>query len=99
MSRDQPYIAKELSWLSFNERVLHSWHVIKDRSVTLNSIERDDVSDKDFREYYDIDENEFSLILIGYDQGEKVRQSKVDLQFLFSKIDQMPMRLQEMRQK
>ncbi len=82
----------------FDERKLQTWHVIKNNSVTLDLIEKNDADDQDFREAYNISENEFSLILIGYDQGEKLRQSKVDINYIFSKIDQMPMRLQEMGQ-
>jgi hypothetical protein len=37
------------------------------------------------------------VILIGYDQGEKLRQDTVDLERLFAEIDQMPMRVREMR--
>jgi hypothetical protein len=42
----------------------------------------------------------FTVILIGKDGGEKIRQgSSVDLKEIFAIIDAMPMRQQEMRER
>ena len=49
---------------------------------------------------YKIMPDKFTFVLIGKDGGEKFRSSKtVDLQRLFSLIDGMPMRKDEMRQR
>ncbi|WP_299879745.1 DUF4174 domain-containing protein [uncultured Cocleimonas sp.] len=81
----------------FEERKLHTWHVIAKDSVRLDSKISSDVSNLGFREMYKVSVNEFRLLLIGYDQGEKLRQKKVNIDYLFSEIDQMPMRIQEMQ--
>lgn len=81
----------------FEERKLHSWHVVADNNVMLNSAEKNDVNNQDFRDAYEIDKNEFQLLLIGFDQGEKLRQQSVNIDFIFSEIDQMPMRMQEIQ--
>lgn len=50
-----------------------------------------------FKEFQ-IDNNEFTFILIGLDGGEKMRNSGiVSNEKLFSKIDRMPMRRAEIR--
>ena len=81
----------------FKERRLQSWHVIANDSVKLDSVTRGDILTQDFRDRYNVDTNEFRLLLIGYDQGEKLRLKKVSIDYLFSQIDQMPMRVQEMQ--
>ncbi len=43
--------------------------------------------------------NPNQTILIGKDGGVKERLTAIDLKYLFSKIDAMPMRIQEMRDK
>jgi hypothetical protein len=49
---------------------------------------------------YKIQTDKFTFLLIGKDGGEKFRSSKtVDLQRLFSLIDGMPMRQDEMRRR
>ncbi len=83
----------------FEDRKLHAWHVIANEKVMLDSLVRDDIKNQGFRETYDVNKNEFRLLLIGYDQGEKLRQKKVNIDYLFSEIDQMPMRMQEMEEK
>lgn len=80
------------------ERNLQSWHVIADSKVLLNTTVRDDVNNQEFRDQYAVKNNEFRLILIGYDQGEKLRLEKVNLNTVFSTIDKMPMRIQELQQ-
>ena len=81
----------------FEERKLHSWHVVADNKVMLNSVVKNDVNNQDFRDAYEIDKNEFQLLLIGFDQGEKLGQQSVNIDFIFSEIDQMPMRMQEIQ--
>lgn len=50
------------------------------------------------RSKYQLTDNQFSVILIGKDGTEKLRQSEVlDAEKLFAVIDAMPMRKQEMR--
>ena len=81
----------------FEERKLHTWYVIANDSVRLDTTVRGDITNQDFRDTYDVSENEFSLLLIGYDQGEKLRQKQVNIDYLFAEIDQMPMRIQEIQ--
>lgn len=52
------------------------------------------------RQKYQIPEDQFSVILIGKDGTEKLRQKEVlDTEKLYSIIDSMPMRRREMRQR
>ncbi|MEB8431577.1 DUF4174 domain-containing protein [Cocleimonas sp. KMM 6892] len=85
----------------FEERKLHSWHVIGNDPVKLDNTVHagitNGISSQDFRKTYNVSKNEFRVLLIGYDQGEKLRQEKVNIDYLFSEIDQMPMRIQEMQ--
>jgi len=47
---------------------------------------------------YKIPKNQFTIILIGLDGGEKLRQTKpLDTTTLFAIIDGMPMRRQELK--
>ena len=78
------------------ERYLHTWHVVADDKVKLGSAIRDDVNNKDFRAYYSVTKDQFRLLLIGYDQGEKLRLQQANIDSIFSAIDQMPMRIQEL---
>lgn len=79
------------------ERNLQTWHVIADSKILLNSVVRTDVNNKDFRDVYKVKKNEFRILLLGYDQGEKLRLENTNLNRIFSVIDQMPMRIQEMQ--
>ncbi len=81
----------------FEERKLHTWHVIANDSVRLDSTVKDDVTNQGFRDSFNVSRNEFRLLLIGYDQGVKLRQKQVNIDYLFAEIDQMPMRIQEMQ--
>ncbi len=50
------------------------------------------------RERYNPDQGRLTLVLIGKDGGEKARQvGSYDLEALFRRIDEMPMRKREMR--
>jgi len=81
----------------FNERNLHTWHVIAEKKVKLSTNQTTHFSNQEARDHFQVNIDQFRIILIGYDQGEKLRQTNVDIDFLFSKIDQMPMRIQEMQ--
>ncbi len=82
---------------ALNDRRLQVWHLVPDQPVKLGEVEYDELSVEDFQTEYAVSADEFSVILIGYDQGEKLRQDKVDLDRLFAEIDQMPMRVREMQ--
>lgn len=52
------------------------------------------------RKHYEVSEQQFSVILIGKDGSEKLRQNEVlSAEKLFAVIDSMPMRRQEMRRR
>jgi hypothetical protein len=82
----------------FKDRRLHVWHVISGQKVKLDQEIRADLNDSDFQGAFDVRNTEFKVILVGYDLQEKLRQDKVQIDYLFSKIDQMPMRIQEMQE-
>lgn len=51
----------------------------------------------DLKKAYKIDEHQAVFILVGKDGGEKERLvGNLDLQYFFTKIDMMPMRIEEM---
>ncbi len=83
----------------FNERNIQSWHVIANDKVLLKDISREELKAKNFRTTYSVNNEEFRLILIGLDRGEKLRQQIVNLDEIFAKIDQMPMRIRELQPK
>ncbi|MGB1255212.1 MAG: DUF4174 domain-containing protein [Thiolinea sp.] len=96
----QAFIAAQQRQLSgFEDRRLQVWHLIAGQPVILGEDEKHNgVSVEDFQTVYAIAADEFRVILIGYDQGEKLRQDTVDVERIFAAIDQMPMRVQEMQQ-
>ena len=56
------------------------------------------IKDDRFFKKYKIPKNQFTIILIGLDGGEKLRQTKpLDTTTLFAIIDGMPMRRQELK--
>ena len=81
----------------FTERKLHVWHVVEGQAVKLENTPQQSPIANDFRKKYAVIPTEFKLILVGYDQQEKLRQNRLQLDDLFAEIDQMPMRLQEMQ--
>ncbi|MGK0272558.1 MAG: hypothetical protein ACI88H_003230 [Cocleimonas sp.] len=83
----------------FNERNIQSWHVIADDKVLLKDISREELKANNFRTTYSVNNEEFRLILIGLDGGEKFRQQIVNLDEIFAEIDQMPMRIRELQSK
>jgi len=87
----------KLNKFEIDDRNLQTWHVIKNDKVRLDSKFINSFSNKDIREAFKVKPNEFKIILIGYDQGEKLRLTYADLDYIFAKVDQMPMRIQEMQ--
>ncbi|MGV6850637.1 MAG: CIA30 family protein, partial [bacterium] len=69
---------------------------VQNQPVTLNNQERANLNSQQFQQYFSVKPDDFQVILIGYDQGEKLRQSEIDVDRLFAEIDQMPIRQQEM---
>lgn len=52
------------------------------------------------RERFNVEKGDYTFILVGKDGGEKLRKNKyVPISELFSLIDSMPMRQEEMRKK
>jgi hypothetical protein len=52
------------------------------------------------RDKYDVSPRKFTVILIGKDGGEKLRQvGRIDFKEIFGRIDAMPMRQSEMRER
>ena len=80
------------------ERKLHIWHVVEDTEVRLGNTLINNFTNQEIRQTFAVNKDEFRMILIAYDQGEKLRLSQTNLSYIFSKIDQMPMRIQEMQQ-
>ena len=56
------------------------------------------ISDRDLRVEYLTGADEFAVVLIGRDGGEKLRRaSPISAEELFATIDEMPMRRRELR--
>lgn len=83
---------------------------LKEREVTVVEVVKDSVfvdgklaiemDAKALRKEFDTTIIEFTVLLIGKDGGEKVRRDEaITMDELFSTIDAMPMRQQEMRQR
>lgn len=71
---------------------------ISQKEIKLDGVTQNTLQIKNWRKRYKIKRNEFTLILIGLDGGEKMRSSTViSMNQLFGKIDQMPMRRAEIR--
>jgi len=83
------------SVFEIKDRKLHTWHVIKNKQVRLNTKIINEFTNTEIRSTYGVELDEFRVILIGYDQGEKLRQTRSDISDIFYNIDQMPMRIQE----
>lgn len=82
------------------DRNLQVWHLVAGQPIQLDmDVLQTKLAVSDFQAAYNVADDEFRVILIGYDQGEKLRQDSVDIERIFAEIDQMPMRIQEMRRK
>lgn len=80
-----------------DDRNLHIWHVIKNNDVMLAKTLIDDFTNQEIRDTFKVEADEFRIILIGYDQEEKLRLKYSDFENIFFTIDQMPMRIQEIQ--
>ncbi len=80
-----------------DDRNLHIWHVIKNNDVMLAKTLIDDFTNQEIRDTFKVEADEFRIILIGYDQEEKLRLEYSDFENIFFTIDQMPMRIQEIQ--
>ena len=81
----------------FAARFLQTWIIEADGKVLLEGEHDSRLQADSFYEHFNVQKDEFRVVLIGYDQGEKLRQVVFNLDELFGEIDQMPMRQQEMR--
>jgi len=89
-------IQKEFSD-DFAERFLQVWFIEADQQVSLEGKVIEAVNPDSFYKRFGVKANEFRVVLIGYDQGEKLRQSVFNIDLLLGTIDQMPMRQQEIQ--
>lgn len=74
------------------------WFVVTDQAVESNLQTMTDGMAESVRQKLEAQPEGASVILIGKDGGIKDRGSELDLERLFSRIDQMPMRIREMRE-
>jgi len=81
---------------AFEERNLHAFHVIENHQVTLNENNKIAFGNQEARAFFQVPIDQFRIVLIGYDQEEKLRLKRSNMTHIFSKIDQMPMRIREM---
>lgn len=81
----------------FAERKLQVWTIEAGKPVLLEGKQNSRVTAKAFYDRFAVKTGEFQVILIGYDQGEKLRQRAFNIDDLLGEIDQMPMRRQEIR--
>lgn len=81
----------------FAERKLQVWTIEAGKPVLLEGKQKSRVTAKAFYDRFAVKTGEFRVILIGYDQGEKLRQRAFNIDDLLGEIDQMPMRRQEIR--
>lgn len=74
------------------------WFVVTGQAVESNLQTMTDGMAESIRQKLEAQPEGASVILIGKDGGIKDRSSELDLESLFSRIDQMPMRIREMRE-
>lgn len=102
-SHDNVQIDQQLNLFSahqagMDERDLIVFKVLSDKVIQPQGKEYDKNAAEKLRRQYNVDENDFTVILIGKDGTEKLRQQKVlSIDKLFATIDAMPMRRREMR--
>ncbi|MEM7027756.1 MAG: DUF4174 domain-containing protein [Pseudomonadota bacterium] len=79
------------------ERDMVTIIIYADNSVMIDDVTQQQLTPNSFHQYYDQSANEFSVFLIGKDNGVKLRQNQaVTPSDLFELIDAMPMRQHEM---
>jgi hypothetical protein len=82
------------------DRDLVIFEILESGSSTMNATHLDPQTAQSLREKFELRQGEFTVILIGKDGGVKLnRQDPIQLEDIFSLIDAMPMRREEMRQK
>ncbi len=82
------------------ERDIIVWRIIHHQSVSVNGEHKVHLGTPPFYEYFDIPNDSATLILLGKDGGEKLRETlPVSNDALFSLIDSMPMRAKEINAK
>jgi len=82
---------------AFKERDLVMGLIVRNGTSQIGDTALSPTSTKDIRQFFSVEEREFSTILIGKDGYEKLRFTRApNLKQVFSTIDQMPMRRQEM---
>lgn len=81
----------------FAERFLQVWVVEAGKQVSLEGKPVEALTPDAFYKRFAVETDEFRVVLIGYDQGEKLRQAVFNIDVLLGTIDQMPMRQQEMQ--
>lgn len=81
----------------FDDRQLQTWRILPGTEVTLDNQPQAELVSSGFHNHFRVNPEEFTVLLIGYDQGVKLRQSKIDLDRILGDIDLMPMRRQEMQ--
>jgi len=82
----------------FTDRKLHIWQIVPEQPVQLQTVVQPQLQSAEFQAQYQVSPETFRLILVGYDQAEKLRQSVVDIDAVLGTIDLMPMRQMEMLQ-
>lgn len=80
----------------FSERFLQVWLIQADTQVSLDEVPNETLKPDSFYDLFSADPEAFTVILIGYDQGEKLRLPIFNINQIMGEIDQMPMRQQEM---
>ena len=102
---DNPKLKAQLSRLFEVQKALHERHievlVVLPEQVLANNKKLDKtLNPKAIKAYYHISEDFEGLLLIGKDQGEKMRAAlDTSPSDIFRLIDSMPMRRQEMKRK
>jgi hypothetical protein len=97
---DQQVAVLQANTAGFKDRDLVTWVLIDQERVTIDGEVKPHLPTNRFYEYFGVDSKDFTVILLGKDGGEKLRLTNQILSSdkLFSVIDAMPMRQQEMRQ-
>jgi len=83
-----------------SDRDLVVFEILENGSSRVNTATIDSETANELRERFNVNRGEFNVILIGKDGGVKLkREESTKLEDIFSLIDSMPMRREEMRQK
>lgn len=82
------------------DRDLVVFHLLEDGASRVDGRRLSDAEARQLRDRFEIAPGRFTAVLIGKDGGVKlVRRDSIDLQAVFDRIDAMPMRQREMREK